>query len=70
MIFISDGDDNHAGTLEERMKTLSGNQNLKINFLCLGIGKEFPTFISMRLREKYHSGDEQIPAIFMIEFVS
>ncbi len=70
VIFISDGQDNNTRTLEERMKKLKGNTNLKINFLCLGVGKGFPTFISMRLREKYHNGDEQIPAIFMIEYVS
>jgi len=36
----------------------------------LGIGKDFPTFISMELRKKYHTGDESIPAIFLIEYPS
>ncbi|KAL4480346.1 hypothetical protein ABPG74_020862 [Tetrahymena malaccensis] len=70
-IFISDGQDNNLNTLEERMKKLKGNhENRKINFICLGIQSGFPTFLSMRLRQLYHQGDENIPALYLIEYVS
>lgn len=38
------------------MQKLKGNTGHIINFICLGVGAGFPTFISMRLREKYHNG--------------
>ena len=44
--------------------------NRKLNFLCLGVGKSFPTYISMTLREKYHTGDASLPAIFLIEYIT
>ena len=54
------------------MEKLKGVKNTKItiNFLCIGIGKDFPTFVALKLREKYHNGDNSIPAIFLIEYVS
>jgi hypothetical protein len=72
VVFISDGEDNNQGTLEERMSKLKGNSGStkRINFICIGVGSGFPTFISMRLREKYHNGDDTLPAIFLIEHVS
>lgn len=70
VIFISDGQDNNLSTLESRFKSLKGNQTHALNFICLGVGSGFPTFLSMRLREKYHKGDETLPAIFLIEYVS
>jgi hypothetical protein len=30
----------------------------KINFISVGVGSGFPTFIAMLLREIYHNGDE------------
>lgn len=45
-------------------------RNHRINFICLGIQKGFPTFISMRLRELYHNGDDNVPALYLIEYVS
>ena len=58
VIFISDGRDDRTSSLEKRMnESLKGNKRLRINFLCLGVGKNFPTFISMKLREKYHNGE-------------
>lgn len=71
VIFISDGEDNNMGSLQARMSELEGNDGTRsINFICIGVGPGFPTFISMKLREKYHNGDETLPAIFLIEHVS
>ena len=71
ILFISDGQDNHISTLSARMSELKGNDGSKrVNFICIGVGPGFPTFISMKLREKYHNGDETLPAIFLIEHIS
>lgn len=71
VIFISDGEDNNIGSLQARMSELEGNDGTRrINFICIGVGPGFPTFISMKLREKYHNGDETLPAIFLIEHIS
>ena len=69
-IFISDGQDNNPGTFEKRFAKLKGNGSRPLNFICLGVGSGFPTFISMKLRQKYHKGDETLPAIFLIEYAS
>ena len=52
------------------MLKLKGGLGKDITFLCLGIKSGFPTFISMKLRELYHTGDEKIPAVFLIEYAS
>jgi len=70
ILFISDGQDNNLGTLEERLKHLKGNQGRTINFMCLGIQSQFPTFLSMYLRELYHNGLPSIPALYLIEYYS
>lgn len=70
VIFISDGDDMYPSTLSTRFAALKGHKEHMINFICLGVGSEFPTFLSMRLREKYHTGDATLPAIFLIEYPS
>ena len=71
IVFISDGDDNNKNTLDARMSELAGNDGTRrINFICIGVGAGFPTFISMKLREKYHNGDDTLPAIFLIEHIS
>jgi len=71
VIFISDGQDNNLNTLNERMDRLKGNEDdRKINFICLGIQSGFPTFLSMRLRQLYHRGDDAIPALYLVEYVS
>lgn len=36
----------------------------------MGIENEFPTVLSMRLRDLYHKGDPQIPALYLIEHAS
>ena len=70
ILFISDGKDNNPSTLNARLKTLKGNQGHTINFICLGIKKAFPTFLSMYLREIYHNGLPSIPALYLIEYYS
>ena len=37
-----------------------------ITFICLGIKSGFPTSISMQLRKLYHTGDENIPSVYLI----
>ncbi len=68
MVFISDGEDtvNGEGNLVNAMAKLKGGLGRDITFLCLGIQSGFPTKISMKLRELYHTGDETIPAIYLI----
>lgn len=71
VIFISDGQDSNLSTLGTRLKTLKGNQSQHaLNFICLGVGSGFPTFLSMELRQRYHLGEETLPAIFLIEYAS
>ncbi len=71
IIFISDGGHNSGGDIKTLLKKLKGNVDKRsINFICLGVGKGFPTFLSMELKELYHNGDLTLPAIFLIEFVS
>jgi hypothetical protein len=71
VIFLSDGQDNcNGGKLQEKLKTLKGGAGRKITFMCLGVQSGFPTFISMYLREIYHTGDATCPSIFLVEFSS
>jgi hypothetical protein len=57
--------------LNARLAKLKGNPNgRKINFICLGIENGFPTFLSMKLRQLYHKGEENIPALYLIEYAS
>ena len=42
----------------------------KVSFMCMGVQSNFPTFVSLFLREKYHRGDGNIPSIFLIEYAS
>ena len=71
IIFISDGMDNNAHTLYDRLNKLQGHSNRDVTFTSLGVLSEFPTFISMNLRNKYHSNpDEAVPSIFLIEYSS
>lgn len=52
------------------MKGLKGGQGRDITMLCLGIQSGFPTKMSMDIRELYHTGDEKIPALYLIEYAS
>ena len=70
-VFISDGQDNYMNTVEQRCNSLlKGHMGYRINFMCLGIQSGFPTFLAMKLRQLYHSGDDNIPAIYLIEYAS
>ena len=55
ILFISDGRDSEISTLETRILELKGNKNLKqkINFISLGVGKSYPHFLAMKLRNFY-----------------
>ena len=68
VLFVSDGQDNSLSTLPKRLEALKGHQNRRINFICLGIQSNFPTFLSMTLRSLYHTAMSSIPALFLIEY--
>ena len=72
ILFISDGQDTVNGEqkLMKKMKELRGGLGRDITLLCLGIQSGFPTKISMNIRELYHTGDEKIPALYLIEYAS
>ena len=70
IIFVSDGQDNQNTNLELALDQLKGGNGLDISFLCLGVLSGFPTNISMKLRGMYHTGDDAIPSIFLIEYAS
>lgn len=72
IVFISDGQDtvNGEGKLQKGLKKLKGSNGRDITFLCLGIKSGFPTFVSIDLRKLYHTGDEKIPAVYLIEYAS
>jgi hypothetical protein len=73
IIFVSDGCDSNSNTLEKRLKDLEENfkkidlTQKTIHFICIAVGKEFPTFISMKLRGIYHSGESTIPPVFLVD---
>lgn len=66
IVFISDGADNCNWNLVEKMNSLKGGEGRDITLLCLGVGNSFPTRTALKIRELYHTGDESIPAIFLI----
>jgi hypothetical protein len=74
VVFISDGDDTCNGglnSLMNKLNNLKGNQGRKnFNFMCVGVGSGFPTRVSMYLRERYHRGNDAVPSIFCIEYIS
>jgi len=35
----------------------------------IGVGRGFPTFLAMQIRETYHNGDDTLPSVFLIEEV-
>jgi hypothetical protein len=41
-------------------------KDLVVNFLCVAVGKGFPTFLAMRFRDMYHTGDTNAPPVFLI----
>lgn len=43
------------------------DRKIKINFLTVGVGSGFPTTIAMSLRNLYHTGEVNIPPLFLLE---
>jgi len=70
-VFVSDGHDTiNGGNLQAKLGSLMGAMQKKVSFMCIGVQSNFPTFVSLFLREKYHRGDGNIPSIFLIEYAS
>ncbi|CAD8055762.1 unnamed protein product [Paramecium primaurelia] len=66
VLFISDGQEDCYRELIEQTRPSVEN----INFICIAVGNQFPTFISMNLREMYHYGDNSIPPLFLVDRIS
>jgi hypothetical protein len=54
----------------DRMKLVyenfSKSSKKQINFISIGVGLSFPTFLSMEVRKIYHNGDDTITPVFLI----
>lgn len=71
VLFISNGEDTCNLDIQHCLSQLKGNvDGRKINFLCLGIDKEFSTLLFAQLRDKYPRGYTRAPAVFLIEYIS
>ncbi|KRX04318.1 hypothetical protein PPERSA_03558 [Pseudocohnilembus persalinus] len=68
VIFVSDGQDNNQNTIFERLDKLIAYipKYKKINFLTIGVGEQFPTYLAMQLRQMYHTGESTIPPVFLV----
>ncbi len=66
ILFISDGEDDKSHTMSERIKKMNFVDNASIKLICIGVGKNFPTFLSMELRLKYHNNSPSIPPVFLV----
>ncbi|KRX02821.1 hypothetical protein PPERSA_04024 [Pseudocohnilembus persalinus] len=71
VMFVSDGQDSYhsnniAKIIELVKKSLPVKQK-KINFITVGVGSGFPTFLAMELRSIYHNGEENIPSVYLID---
>jgi hypothetical protein len=70
VIFVSDGGDDNQATIEKRLEEETRIQiDLKksINFMTIGVGSGFPTFLSMKLRAMYHNGQSDLPPVFLVD---
>ncbi|CAD8160045.1 unnamed protein product [Paramecium octaurelia] len=63
VLFVSDGQGDFSKEFINKTRPAIDN----LNFICIGVGKGFPTFISMDLREMYHNGDRSIPPLFLVD---
>ncbi|CAD8125860.1 unnamed protein product [Paramecium sonneborni] len=63
VVFVSDG----QGDYDERAIKQNMPNVGNLNFICVGVGNEFPTHISMSLRSLYHTGNLQIPPVFIVD---
>ena len=52
-------------TLRYKLQNIKNSK--KINFIVVGVGSEFPTFIAMKLREIFHNGDPLIPLLYLFD---
>jgi len=66
VLFISDGEDDQSATILGRIKAMGNLVNVKVKLICVGVGTNFPTFVSMELRLKYHNGSLSIPPVFLV----
>jgi len=68
VIFVSDGADNHVETIYQRLDGLFQYipKNKKVNFITVGVGEQFPTYLAMQLRQMYHNGESNIPPVFLV----
>ncbi|KRX04316.1 hypothetical protein PPERSA_03556 [Pseudocohnilembus persalinus] len=68
IIFVSDGMDNNPNTIYQRLDALMNQipRNKKINFITIGVGNQFPTYLAMQLRQMYHNGENTIPPVFLV----
>ncbi len=69
ILFFSDGQDNNTSTINQRLSKFNDDfrsikKSYTVSFICIGVGRGFPTFLGMQLREYLHSGNEAIPPIF------
>ena len=62
-MFVSDGE----GSFSKEIINKTRPEIKNLNFICIGVGKGFPTFIAMNLREMYHNGDRSIPPLFLVD---
>lgn len=44
--------------------------NKIINFITIGVGSGFPTFVAMSLRDIYHNGAASLPPLFLVNDVT
>lgn len=71
ILFISDSEDNKYIDFTERFLSLRGNEEKrKINFLILGLKKNFDVELSMNLKNLYQNGDPSVANYFRIEDIN
>jgi hypothetical protein len=67
VIFITDGEDTVTNNFNDRFENKIKNfKNITnhLNFYVLGIGRNFPTFISQIIRNKLHTGSSSVLPLF------
>jgi hypothetical protein len=69
ILFVSDGADNTSHTFEARLKDLlkTFKSFIHLDFFVFGITTNFPAFFSQMIRGTLHTGDPNLPSLFMSE---
>lgn len=69
ILFVSDGADNNTSTFEFRLKELlkTFKSFIHLDFFVFGITTNFPAFFSQMIRGTLHTGDPNLPSLFMSE---